>query len=129
MTVPTVVDAKNQFTAIQRTVVSFIIGFIIMQAARIGLNINDPAMVSALTVAIGGVWYTVFHYAEMKWNTAWGWALGKVGAPRYKAVLPVVEPLVAPVEDAVLTDVSKVLTTAENTVAAHTPTPPAPPVA
>jgi hypothetical protein len=128
MTVPAVVDVKNQFTAIQRTVVSFIIGFIIMQAARIGLQINDPALVSALTVAIGGVWYTVFHYAEVKWNAAWGWMLGKVGAPRYKAIAPFVAPLVAPVEAAVLTDVSSVLTSAENTVVAHT-TPPAPPVA
>lgn len=134
MAVPTpVVNVKNQLTALQRTVVSFIIGFIIMQAARLGLNINDPAMVSALTVLIGGVWYAVFHYAETKWNVAWGWLLGKVGAPRYQAVLPLIEPVVAPAVNAALADASAAITKATNVVEAHTappvlPTPPAPPV-
>lgn len=61
---------------IVRTVVPLLVGVIVGQAARIGLDLDPGAVTSIVTVLVGGAYYAGLRWLEQHWPAA-GWLLGR----------------------------------------------------
>lgn len=70
-------------TSIVRTVVPLIVGALISWAAKAGLELDDGAIASALTVIVTTVYYAVVRVLEARIAPAWGWLLGVAKVPTY----------------------------------------------
>lgn len=70
-------------TSILRTVVPLVVGFVVTQLARLGIEMDTALVASFVTAVISGVYYAVARWLEQK-ASKWGWLLGKAKAPTYK---------------------------------------------
>lgn len=76
---------SDAIVSIIRTVVPAIVGTIVAQALKAGIDIDGTAVSSALTpVAIGG-YYALVRWAETRWPKA-GMLLGVPRPPSYTKV-------------------------------------------
>lgn len=69
-----------------RTICPVIVGALLGQAARIGLDLPEGAVTQLVTVALTGVYYWVARKLERSYPAAGRWLLGagiRVGQPRY----------------------------------------------
>lgn len=66
-----------------RTCVPYIVAFLVVQAARVGLHLDNATVTSALTTAFGTVYYALFRYLEHRFGSKWGLFLGAARPPSY----------------------------------------------
>jgi hypothetical protein len=69
-----------------RTFVPVVVGVLLGQAARIGLDLPEGAVTEVVTVAVTTAYYWVARALERRWPAVGRWLLGagvKVGQPRY----------------------------------------------
>ncbi|REE61455.1 hypothetical protein BX257_4033 [Streptomyces sp. 3212.3] len=66
-----------------RTVAPIAAGWLIAQAARFGLHLDGPTVVSALTSDFAAAYYVVFRWAELRVSPRFGWLLGYAAPPQY----------------------------------------------
>jgi hypothetical protein len=66
-----------------RTCVPYIVAFLGVQAARLGVHIDNATVTSALTTGFGTAYYAAFRYLEAHAGTRWGWFLGAAKSPSY----------------------------------------------
>jgi hypothetical protein len=52
-------------------------GLVITAAARLGIKINNPEDVAAVTAGVSVVWYGVFSILETRGQAVWSWLLGR----------------------------------------------------
>lgn len=71
------------FAGLWRTAVPLIVGFLAVQAARLGVEIDEATVTSALTAGFGTVYYGLFHRLEQVAGAGWGWFLGLARPPEY----------------------------------------------
>ncbi|WP_225847544.1 hypothetical protein [Streptomyces sp. HPF1205] len=71
-----------------RTCVPYLVAFAGVQAARLGLHLDNATATSALTTGFGTVYYMVFRFLEHRFGARWGWALGAARPPSYPSALP-----------------------------------------
>lgn len=73
----------NDFvTSLIRTIVPIVVGFVITQAARIGIELDSVSVGMIVTSVVSGVYYTVARLLEKK-NPKAGLLLGKKSTPKY----------------------------------------------
>lgn len=65
--------------AIIRTVVPFVVGYLVMWGARAGLDLPESALTDLLTVVVGGLYYTAAHWIEKHVHTRLGQVLLSMG--------------------------------------------------
>jgi hypothetical protein len=58
-----------------RTLVPLVVGFLVGQAARIGLDLPAGAVTEIVTVAVTFVYYTAVRFAETHWPAVGRWFL------------------------------------------------------
>lgn len=76
--------------SIVRTFVPMLVGGIVAVLAKIGLELDGEtlaAVSAAITVGVGTAYYAVVRELETRLSPAYGWLLGKAGAPRYERVI------------------------------------------
>lgn len=66
-----------------RTAVPMIVGFAAVQAARLGIDIDQATSVSALTAGAGAIYYALVRLAETRLGSGWGWLIGLARPPEY----------------------------------------------
>ncbi|MER6068411.1 hypothetical protein ABT187_06050 [Streptomyces sp. NPDC001817] len=66
-----------------RTFVPYLVAFVVLQAARLGIHLDNATVNSALTTAFGTVYYAVFRTLEHRYGARWGWFLGAARPPAY----------------------------------------------
>ncbi|MFJ4322267.1 hypothetical protein ACIP3A_03975 [Streptomyces tricolor] len=66
-----------------RTAVPYVVGFVLVQLARLGITLNDATLTAALTGGFGTLYYALFRLLEQKAGKGWGWFLGLARPPRY----------------------------------------------
>ena len=69
-----------------RTVVPLIVGVLLGQAARVGLDLPEGAVTEVVTVVVTTAYYGLARALERKWPAVGRWLLGAgvpVGQPRY----------------------------------------------
>lgn len=70
-------------TSLWRTAVPAIVGFVAVQLAGLGIDIDAAALASALTAAAATLYYAVVRLAEQHLGPGWGWLLGLARPPHY----------------------------------------------
>jgi len=73
--------------SVVRTVVPVVVGLLVVEGAKVGLHFTDDALTSEVTVGVTALYYAGARWLEANVGPRWGWLLGKVGAPQYKAVV------------------------------------------
>lgn len=71
-------------TSIVRTLVPLIVGALIGAAAKVGLDLDDGAIASAVTVIVTTGYYALVRVLETGIGPAWGWLLGVAKPPQYE---------------------------------------------
>jgi hypothetical protein len=66
-----------------RTVVPYIVGYLAVQLARLGIDLDDASLTAALATGFGTVYYALFRRLEQVAGTGWGWLLGLARPPEY----------------------------------------------
>ncbi|WP_259454020.1 hypothetical protein [Streptomyces ginkgonis] len=66
-----------------RTAVPYVVAFLGVQAARLGIDLDDATITTTLTGLFGTGYYAAFRYAEQRFSPGWGWALGLARPPVY----------------------------------------------
>jgi hypothetical protein len=66
-----------------RTAVPLIVGVAAVQLTRLGVEIDEATVASALTAGFGTVYYAVVRLAEQHLGRGWGWLLGLARPPHY----------------------------------------------
>lgn len=66
-----------------RTVVPYIVGFLAVQLARLGIDLDDASVTAALATGFGTVYYALFRRLEQVAGSGWGWLLGLARPPEY----------------------------------------------
>jgi hypothetical protein len=66
-----------------RTCVPYIVAFLAVQAARLGIKLDNATVTSALITGFGTVYYAVFRFLEHHHDARWGWFLGIAKPPSY----------------------------------------------
>ncbi|MFE7590931.1 hypothetical protein ACFU6K_16160 [Kitasatospora sp. NPDC057512] len=109
-----------------RTCVPYIVAFLVVQAARLGLHLDNASVTSALVTGFGTAYYAVFRFLEHRFGTTWGWFLGAARPPSYQppAATP---PAAVKTPTAAPTTAAAAPTTPTTTPAAPTPTDPTTP--
>lgn len=69
--------------SIRRTLVPVLAGFLIAQAARVGLGIPEADLVGVLEALVTGVYYAGLRFLEIRFPQV-GILLGAIAAPRYE---------------------------------------------
>ncbi|MFF2614840.1 hypothetical protein [Kitasatospora sp. NPDC058046] len=67
-----------------RTCVPYIVAFLAVQAARLGLHLDNASVTSALVTGFGTAYYAVFRFLEHRFGATWGWFLGAARPPSYQ---------------------------------------------
>ncbi|WP_223244541.1 hypothetical protein [Streptomyces sp. CBMA156] len=67
-----------------RTCVPYIVAFLVVQAARLGLHLDNASVTSALVTGFGTVYYAAFRFLEHRYGATWGWFLGAARPPSYE---------------------------------------------
>lgn len=76
------------FASLLRTIVPVIVGVLLGQAAKLGLNLPEGAVTEIVTVVITTAYYALARFLEAEWPAVGRWllALGlPVGRPTYTA--------------------------------------------
>lgn len=77
-------DQKRDLeVSIRRTIVPVVAGFLLAQAARVGLSIPESDLVGVLEAIVTGVYYTAIRLLEVRFPQV-GILLGALSAPRYE---------------------------------------------
>ncbi|MER5642039.1 hypothetical protein ABT095_34520 [Kitasatospora sp. NPDC002227] len=79
------------YVSLIRTGIPALVGWLVVLAARIGLDLDPAALAGVLAPLAGFVYYSVFRFAEVHLSPGWGWLLGYARPPQYpqdKAELP-----------------------------------------
>jgi len=66
-----------------RTFIPYLVGFIVSQAARVGLHIDEASLESFLVLSFGTLYYGVGRFMEQRLGKRWGWLLGYAKQPLY----------------------------------------------
>jgi hypothetical protein len=66
-----------------RTVVPYIVGYVAVALARIGITIDDATLTASLVLAFGSLYYALFRFLEQRAGRGWGWLLGLARPPQY----------------------------------------------
>ncbi len=66
-----------------RTCVPYMVAYLGVQAARLGLHLDNATVTSALTTGFGTLYYAVFRYLEHRFGGRWGLLLGAARPPAY----------------------------------------------
>lgn len=69
-----------------RTLAPYVVGFLVVQAARLGIDLDETSVMSALTIAVGTVYHAVVRLLEEHLSPRWGWLIGFAAKPDYQAV-------------------------------------------
>lgn len=69
--------------SLRRTLVPLIAGYLIAQAARVGLDIPEADLVGVLEAIVTGGYYTVIRLLEVRWPQL-GLLLGAMRVPTYR---------------------------------------------
>lgn len=70
-------------TAIVRTVVPFIVGFIVALAAKSGLEIDSAAVEAGIVPVVGTLYYAGVLWLQKNVSPVFGWLLGSPALPDY----------------------------------------------
>ncbi|MFE5089471.1 hypothetical protein ACFRCI_03535 [Streptomyces sp. NPDC056638] len=73
----------NLYVSLLRTGVPAAVGWVIAQAAAIGLQLNDGAVSGVLTPIAVFAYYGLFRLAEKHVSPRFGWLLGYAKPPVY----------------------------------------------
>lgn len=76
----------NMVVSLWRTAVPYVTSFVVVQAARLGIDLDSATVVGVLTVAGGLAYQAVGRWLEERVSPKWGWLLGWPEAPKYAAV-------------------------------------------
>ncbi|MFF7454616.1 hypothetical protein [Kitasatospora sp. NPDC008115] len=71
-----------------RTCVPYVVAFLVVQGARLGIRLDDASVTAALVTGFGTVYYAAFRYLEHRFGTSWGWFLGAARPPSYRPPAP-----------------------------------------
>lgn len=74
----------DYLASLWRTVVPYVVGFGVLQLARLGVHVDSASAVGALTALFGSVYYAVFRLLEAHVSPRWGWLLGLARPPQYR---------------------------------------------
>lgn len=69
--------------SLRRTLVPIVAGYLLAQAARVGLSIPEADLVGVLEAIVTGVYYSAVRLVELRWPQA-GILLGALSKPRYE---------------------------------------------
>lgn len=75
-----------------RTCVPYIVAFLVVQAARLGIHLDNASVTSALVTGFGTVYYAAFRFLEHRFGASWGWFLGAARPPSYQPPVPAPTP-------------------------------------
>lgn len=78
----TTADTTDLLTSLRRTLVPVVVGYLLAQAARAGLNIPADQLTGVIEALVTGGYYAVVRVAEQRWP-ALGVLLGASKQPRY----------------------------------------------
>ncbi|MET8540999.1 hypothetical protein ABZW03_10135 [Kitasatospora sp. NPDC004799] len=67
-----------------RTCVPYVVAFLVVQAARLGVHLDDASVTSALVTGFGTAYYAAFRFLEHRFGAHWGWFLGAARPPSYQ---------------------------------------------
>lgn len=73
----------DTLASLWRTVVPYIVGFGLVQLARLGVHVDSASAVGALTAAFGSGYYALFRVLEAHVSPRFGWLLGLARPPQY----------------------------------------------
>lgn len=76
---------RNTLVSLWRTAVPFVAGFLVVQAARLGIELDNATVVAGLTLVAGHVYHHVARRLENWLGSKWGWLLGWPQAPVYRS--------------------------------------------
>ncbi|MGW7442864.1 hypothetical protein [Kitasatospora sp. NPDC054795] len=79
-----------------RTCVPYIVAFLVVQAARLGIHLDNASVTSALVTGFGTVYYAAFRFLEHRFGANWGWFLGAARPPSYQPPVPAPTPAPTP---------------------------------
>lgn len=77
----------DYLASLWRTVVPYVVGFGVLQLARLGVHVDSASAVGALTALFGSVYYAVFRLLESHVSARWGWLLGLARPPQYRGAV------------------------------------------
>ncbi|MFF4378242.1 hypothetical protein [Kitasatospora sp. NPDC001547] len=80
-----------------RTCVPYVVAFLVVQAARLGVRLDDASVTSALVTGFGTAYYAAFRFLEHRFGANWGWFLGAARPPSYQPPTPTSTPTPAAV--------------------------------
>ncbi|MFB7122960.1 hypothetical protein [Kitasatospora sp. NPDC056273] len=106
-----------------RTCVPYIVAFLAVQAARLGLHLDNASVTSALVTGFGTAYYAVFRFLEHRFGATWGWFLGAARPPSYQQPAATPPAAAKPVAATPTTPTTAATTPAAPT-ATESPTPP-----
>ncbi|GAA1415355.1 hypothetical protein GCM10009639_69380 [Kitasatospora putterlickiae] len=66
-----------------RTCVPYVVAFLVVEAARLGIELDDASVTAALVTGFGTVYYAAFRFLEERFGASWGWFLGAARPPSY----------------------------------------------
>lgn len=66
-----------------RTTVPMIVGAVAAHLTALGIDIDQTAVVGALTVSAGTLYYALIRLAELHLGSGWGWLIGLAQPPSY----------------------------------------------
>ncbi|MFG2905234.1 hypothetical protein ACGF13_09250 [Kitasatospora sp. NPDC048286] len=79
-----------------RTCVPYVVAFLVVQAARLGIHLDNASATSALVTGFGTAYYAAFRFLEHRFGASWGWFLGAARPPSYQTTDPGATPKPAP---------------------------------
>ncbi|MGW3231692.1 hypothetical protein [Kitasatospora sp. NPDC001095] len=82
-----------------RTCVPYVVAFLVVQAARLGIHLDNASATSALVTGFGTAYYAAFRFLEHRFGASWGWFLGAARPPSYQTTAPGSGPGAAPKPD------------------------------
>lgn len=77
--------APSLYTAIIRTVVPMIAGFLLTQALRLHLHLDQATVTGEVTTGLSAAYYALFSWLEKRVSPRFGWLLGLARPPKYTA--------------------------------------------
>jgi hypothetical protein len=75
----------NYLLSLVRTLAPILAGWLITQALRLGIHLDDTVLVSLLTSWFSAAYYVVLRWAELHVSDRFGWLLGYATPPQYQA--------------------------------------------
>jgi len=73
------------YASLIRTLVPLIAGFLITQALRLGIHLDQATVTATVQTLVSAAYYALFRAAEHHLGRYWGWFLGLARPPAYQA--------------------------------------------